>query len=210
MEEHMMVHELLEQALREKKISIARIAELTDIPERYVTLLITGERQGLPPAPYVRGYLIKIATALGLDGQAMWQLYRKQQELKTSGERDTLPTNRFAFRRMSKRSIWIVVVAAIAVLAGGWWLHTVMGSGHIDISNPAENNVVVHEAFIDVRGTVQAGDRLTINNEDVPVDRSGYFEKRLSLEPGVNTVEFKAKRLLGKEQTVVRQVIYQQ
>ena len=210
MEERTMVNEILEEALREKKMSTARLAELTDIPERYVALLVEGSQQGLPPAPYVRGYLIRIATALGLDGQQVWQIYMKQQELKTSGEGDTLPINRFAFKRINRKNMAMIVIAVAVVIVAGIWVRTIAIREGIDVKNPAESGVVVYEPSIDLRGKINPGERLTINNEDVAIDRSGYFEKNFSLEPGINTVEFKVKRLLGKEQAVTRQIIYQQ
>jgi len=35
------------------------------------------------------------------------------------------------------------------------------------------------------------------------------FGNDFALQPGLNTVEFKAKRLLGKEVTIIKQIIYQ-
>lgn len=210
MEERMTVNEIVEGAMREKKMSVARLAELTDIPERYVGLLVRGERQGLPPAPYVRGYVIRIAEALNLDSGQVWQVYMEQQELKTSGEGDTLPTNRFAFKRVNKKGIMAVVVVLAVVAMAGFWTWKIAGREGIDVKNPAESGVVVYEPSIDLRGKINPGERLTINNEDVAIDRNGYFEKNFSLEPGINTVEFKVRRLLGKEDSVVRQIIYQQ
>lgn len=210
MEERTTVNEIVEGAMRERKISVARLAELTDIPERYVTLLVEGKMQGLPPAPYVRGYLIRIAAALGLDGQQVWRAYMEEQDLKTSGEGDTLPINRFAFKRMSKKSIGVIVAIAAIVIVAGLGVRMIAGRERIDIKNPMEDSVVVHEQAIDLRGKINSGERLTINNEPITIDRNGYFEKNFSLEPGINTVEFKVKRLLGKEDTVVKQIIYQQ
>ena len=196
--------------MREKKISVARLAELTDIPERYVVLLVEGKMQGLPPAPYVRGYLIRIAAALGLDGQQLWRIYTGQQELKTSGESDTLPINRFAFKRMSKKSIGVIVAVVVVVIVAvlGAWM--IAGREKIDIKNPVGDSVVVHEQSINLQGKINLGERLTINNEPITIDRSGYFEKNFPLEPGINTVEFRVKRLLGREDVVVKQIIYQQ
>ncbi|KKU34869.1 MAG: Transcriptional regulator [Candidatus Wolfebacteria bacterium GW2011_GWC2_46_275] len=206
----MTVKELVEDALREKKLSIARLAEMTDIPERYVVMLLGGEHKGLPPAPYVRGYLIRIAGALGLEGQILWQAYKKQLELKTSGEGDTLPSNRFAFKRVNRGKIATIAILVIVAIAGAVWMKALLGTGEIDIKNPAEDSIVTYESSIDLRGRIDPSDRLIINNEDVTIDTSGYFEKEFSLEPGINSVEFKVKRLLGKETTIVKQIIYQQ
>lgn len=208
--EEMIVKEILEEALREKKMTVARLAELTDIPERYVVMFVEGEQKGLPPAPYVRGYLMRIAGALGLEGQMLWQVYKKQIQPKTSGEGDKLPTNRFALKRLNRKKAIGVVGIVIVVIAGALWVKALLGTGEIDIKNPSQESTVVNDPSIDLRGKINPSDRLTINNEGVVIDKSGYFEKKFSLEPGINSVEFKVKRLLGKETTVVKQIIYQQ
>jgi cytoskeletal protein RodZ len=208
--EGMTVKEILEEVLREKKMTIARLAEATDIPERYVVMLVEGEQKGLPPAPYVRGYLIRIAGALGLEGQTLWQAYTKQLQPKTSGESDKMPTNRFAFKRINRKKIVMIVGTAIVLIGVVIWAKALLGTGEIDIKNPSQDSIVVNESSIDLQGKINPSDRLTINNEDVATDKSGYFEKRFSLEPGINSVEFKVKQLLGKGTTVTKQIIYQQ
>lgn len=209
-ERTMTVKEIVEEALREKKLTVTRLAEMTDIPERYVIMLLTDEQKGLPPAPYVRGYLIKIAGALGLEGATLWQAYKKQLELKTSGEGDKLPSNRFAFKRVNRGKIFMTLVIVVAVAIGALWVNAVMGTGEIDVMNPVEDSIVTYEPSIDLRGKIDPSDRLIINNEDVAIDTSGYFEKEFSLEPGINSIEFKVRRLLGKETTITKQIIYQQ
>lgn len=208
--EGLTVKEILEEVLRERKMTVARLAETTDIPERYVIMLVEGEQKGLPPAPYVRGYLMRIADALGLEGQVLWQAYKKQLQPKTSGETDKLPTNRFALKRLNRKKAGAIIGIAIVVIAGGVWVKTLLGTGEIDIKNPSQESTVVNDPSIDLQGKINPSDRLTINNEDVAIDKSGYFEKKFSLEPGINSIEFKVKRLLGKETTVVKQIIYQQ
>lgn len=209
-EQTMTVKEIVEDVLHEKKMSVARLAEMTDIPERYVAALIAGEQKGLPPAPYVRGYLIKIAAALGLEGQSLWQTYKKQLELKTSGESDKLPSNRFAFKRVNRMKVAVVLALLAAAIGAGIWVRSLLGTSEIDIKNPTEDSVVVYEPSIDLRGRIDPGTRLTVNNENVAIDKNGYFEKKYSLEPGINSVEFKVKRILGKETVITKQIIYQQ
>lgn len=208
--EEMTVKEILEDVLREKKMTVSRLAETTDIPERYVVMFVEGEQKGLPPAPYVRGYLMRIEGALGLEGQVLWQAYKKQLQPNTSGEGDKLPTNRFALKRVNRKKVMVIAGVAIILIGVGIWAKTLLGNGEIDIKNPLQERTVVSDPSIDLQGKIDPSDRLMINNEDVAIDKSGYFEKRFSLEPGINSIEFKVKRLLGKETTIIKQIIYQQ
>ena len=63
--------------------------------------------------------------------------------------------------------------------------------------------------IVNVTGQVNPGDTLTLNNEVIYPDKSGRFEKEIQLESGLNTLEFRVKRYLGRETTVVKQVLYQ-
>ena len=202
--------EIVEMAMQEKRMSIARLAEATDIPERYVAMLVSGDYKSLPPAPYVRGYIMRLAGALGLDGQELWQLYKRHQQLRTSGEGDKLPSNRFALKRMDTKKAAAIAIAVALIVGIGMKIISMTGAAEIDIKNPIQNNVVTNQQVIDLQGKITPGDRLKINNEEIVIDKNGYFEKNFSLEPGINSIEFKVKRLLGKEVTVVKTIIYQQ
>ena len=84
-----------------------------------------------------------------------------------------------------------------------------MGTPQIQISSPAADNLIVNSPSIKLSGEVNSRDKLTVNGEEILVGENGHFEKDFSLQPGINTIEFRVKRFLGKETAVVRQVIYQ-
>ena len=62
---------------------------------------------------------------------------------------------------------------------------------------------------ITVSGNVEVRDTLTLNGEVIYPNEEGFFEKRVQLEPGLNTLEFKVKRYLGQESSLIKQVFYQ-
>ena len=64
------------------------------------------------------------------------------------------------------------------------------------------------EETIIVSGNVKSGDTLTLNDEVIYPDGEGFFEKRVQLEPGLNTLEFRVKRYLGRESSLTKQVFY--
>ena len=74
--------------------------------------------------------------------------------------------------------------------------------------SPATNDILVTTSPLKLVGQINPRDKLTINGEELVRDASGHFEKEFPLQDGVNTAEFKVKRFLGKETTVVRQIIY--
>ncbi len=208
--------ELLNEAIDTRNLDVKKLAELTDVPVHYLSALAEGEMSKLPAAPYVRGYLVKIAEILKIDGEALLRAYKQEISLwpvKTSGPQDKLPTNRFAFKVFGKKSIFIGgVVLIIAIILLLWrfdGFFGFFGTPQIDITNPETESLIVNADSIKLSGKVNPSDKLTINNEEILPQLDGQFEKDFSLQVGVNTIEFKVKRFLGKETNVVKQVIYQ-
>ena len=83
---------LIVDAMRMKSISVEKLAGVTGVSDRILNGLIEERYENLPPAPYVRGYLLKIAAVLNLDGEALWADYVKHNDsVRRSGKKDQLP-----------------------------------------------------------------------------------------------------------------------
>ena len=195
-----------------KGLTPEKLAEIADVPEHYMRALYGEDYKNLPPEPYVRGYIMRIANALEIDGEALWNVYKNTLSLKTSGDKDKLPINRFAFKdkKIGKKKIIIAAIAVLILIFAGFKASKYFGTSSLDISNPPFDNYTTNDPNIYLRGKIDSQDNLTINGENVSVDSSGYFEKQWALNPGPNMLEFKVKRLLGKTVTIDRQIILQQ
>lgn len=87
------------ESLNNRGINVSKLAELSGVPERYVEALHSGNFERLPAAPYVRGYISKIAAALGLNAEELWSAYSSEYILAASGPQDRLPENRFSLKK---------------------------------------------------------------------------------------------------------------
>ncbi|MDI6717901.1 MAG: helix-turn-helix domain-containing protein [Patescibacteria group bacterium] len=201
--------QMFEEALFLKGLNIEKLAHLADIPEDYLKAIYNEDNKKLPPAPYIRGYLMKAAEVLGIDGDVFWQAYKKNFDLKISGEKDNLPFNRFAFKKADKKKTIIVILLIFAIIYLIFGISKLF-SGSLEIYSPLSDSTVVNQPFIDIKGKIDSRNRLLINNEDTPADTNGNFEKQYSLQPGINIIEFKVKKLLGKEIKITKEIIYQQ
>ncbi len=203
-EEQKPITKILKELLEERGLTHDKLADLTDIPKRFIASLSKGEFDQLPAKPYVRGYLFKIAEVLEIDPHTLWQSYRRSADLAVSGERDKLPSNRFALKKI-RASRLIAIFALIIVMSfAGFRFNDILGRPTIDLSLPDSTT----EEKIIVSGAVSPGDRLTLNGEVIYPSQSGEFEKEVQLEPGLNTLEFRIKRYLGRENKVIHQVFY--
>jgi len=204
-QEHKNINELLSELMNERHVTADKLSDATNIPKRFIVSLMKGESENLPARPYVRGYLFKIAEALQVDPHILWQSYRISDDFRASGGQDKLPTNRFAFKKIRTSRVVATFFIVVVIVFVGFRFNDILGRPTLNVSLPESTS----EETITVTGSVSPGDRLTLNAEVIYPDEAGLFEKRIQLEPGLNTLEFRIKRYLGQESKFVKQVFYQ-
>lgn len=201
---------LILEALKLRGLTLDKLSQITGVSERSLALILEERFDKLPPEPYVHGYIIKIAEALNLDGQKLWQEYLKNnEEIRRSGQEDILPPNRFAIPRINKK-IAVGVIAAILIL--GYLavrLPAIFGQPEIIIQGMDNNPTVVLEASTTIHGIMNPADELKINGEIIYPDKDGNFQKNVLLQSGFNNIVFQIKKLLGKTYTIDKQIFYQ-
>lgn len=201
--------EFFNDILAVRGLTIEKLAELAGVPNRYLAAMSSGDFQKLPALPYTRGYLMKIAEVLGIDGDELWQTYKDEIALKINAP-DKLPSNRFAIRRFGKMKIIIGIILVSAIIYLIWQSDNLLGIPKIEITYPMADDLVLSIPLIKLAGKISnPKDKLTVNGEQIFINSDGSFEKEIFLRPGVNDIEFRIKRFLGKETKVVKKVVFQ-
>jgi len=204
MNEKKKLDELLKELMAAKGLSVAKLASSSNIPSRFIDLLIEGRYNQLPSKPYIRGYLIKIASILGIEPEALLESYNSSVELSSSGKMDKLPINRFAFKPINRGLIVGIIIIAIIVGIIVFRFKDIMGIPTIQVNVPTTTQTQT----LSVTGYVKPGDSVTLNNENVYPASDGTFEKDVLLSPGLNTLQFNVKRFLGEETNLIKYVSY--
>jgi len=203
--------QILVEAMQHYDFNIEKLSRATGISERFLEAFINENFSELPPAPYVRGYLREIGKFLNLNGDELWQIYLKgRNDIKSSGEKDRLPSNRFAFSPFFGRAaiivfLFLVVVFSYLIVRGG----SILGQPSLEIISPKQDFLVTNETDFLIQGKTDTFVILTLNGNRLYPDKDGNFELKVRLQPGLNSFEFKAKRFLGREKVIVRQIVYQ-
>lgn len=192
-----------------QEISLEKLAYLTNIPLRFLIALQKGELNKLPGPPYVRGYLLKIAEALNADAEPLLKSYKNSIQSNNNNKGiDRLPENRFAIKPFNKSIVIVFILLAVLVLFLISRLGAILGVPTITVSLPA-STLITNNELLKIEGKITPGGRLTLNNELIYADSEGKFEKEIILSQGLNTLEFDAKKFLGREAKFTRQVFYQ-
>lgn len=201
--------DILAEAIDNKNFNIKKLSEITGIHERHLKLLLEGGLRKLPPAPYVRGYLTKISQALGLDRDELYQIYKNEIEGFSSGPEDRLPGNRFVIRSSGKKIIFYGILGLAIASYLLWNMDKLLGVSYLEVIYPDEDSISVFEESIVIEGKTDFSNKLTINNEQIYLDKDGHFKKEYSLQEGLNTFEIISKKFLGRESRVMKKVIKQ-
>ena len=181
MDEQKPINETLKEAMEIKGLPIARLQQLTDIPERYLETIFKGDLKKMPAAPYVRGYLYKLSEILGLNGEELWQRYKQEAEIFSSGAKDRLPENRFAIKTIPRK--WAVggIIGVVILIYLGINAGRLLGKPPLTINLPIADISLTNRPETLISGTINPDDILKINGQEIIADKEGSFENHLSI-----------------------------
>lgn len=189
-------------------MTLKRLAEQSGIPLVQIERLVVGEYEKLPAAPYARGYLRTLGKLLDFDGERVFHDLETRGVFERAGVRDTLPANRFEPRRTRIFS-WFAIGALILGSYIAIRYTAIFGKPMISLSSPDAPIITTQEPRYTVRGKITGGDEVSVNGAEITLDESGGFSADLDLEQGLNSLEIKAKKFLGRETTILRQIVYE-
>ena len=196
-------------ALRARGLTAGKLSELSGVSERFLESLIEDKFEALPSLPYTRGYILKIADVLGLDGEELFNEYLKDNEaVKRSGRDDRFPANRFERPKFTGKIVVLSLVILGILLYVFLKVSFFAGRDGLLLQNLGENITYSNEPAFTVSGQVGDSYELTLNGEKIYSDENGDFTAQIELKEGFNTLVFVTKKFLGKEKTATKQVFY--
>lgn len=198
-------------AMRAKSLTTEKLSQQTGISERFITPLLEEDLNKMPALPYAHGYVLKIAEVLDLDGEEIWETYFRDNELlRSSGSKDRLPENRFALSWLNKK---VLLLAIIILAVASYFVIRIFFifdiSREIKIEGLGDNVIVVSEPVFIIKGKINPDFGLTIDQSRIYPDTSGSFEEVIKLNPGLNTVTIILEGLLGREEKIIKQILYE-
>ena len=201
--------DLILERINTKGLNLEKIFQASGIPKHYLEIIIKGDWRKLPAAPYTRGYFKKLESVLDFEQNFLWNKYQEEDETRSSGPQDKLPENRFAIKNNKGRLIIPFAILALFVAYIGINASKFLGKPSISVISPLSATVITSLPSFVFSGSIDPQDKLFINGEEAFIDKSGGFQEDYKLQTGLNTFELTVKRFLGKENKVVKQIIYQ-
>ena len=197
------------QKRREKGLSLDRLSCLSGIEKEVLENLEKDNWSELLPDIYIRGYLLKIGEVLGVDGEELWSLYKKdKRRAKIKRIKNHLP---FLKRNSKKRTTFfqVIIIVFFFILIGifsFWQIKKFLKPPEIQLFYP-ENNMIVSENPIKIEGRTNAS-ILLINHQKIPLKEDGYFSFLVPLLEGTNIIEIESLNPFGQKTVLKRRVVY--
>lgn len=191
------VGEELVRARMARGISREASAKTLAIPVRYIEALETGLYHALPGEIYIRGWLKKYASLLGVENEEIMQRYARETTLRHAPQAEQRKKNKkFVTRIFSLLNARRIVGALIIIGAAGY-------IGFVLYQGLKPPTVVLHNdptgqqtqsTNITLGGTTDIGVELKINQQVIELSDTGSFEEDVILIEGINTITVEAKR----------------
>jgi cytoskeletal protein RodZ len=206
-EDEVLFTEFFNHKLKERGFTLKQLSDTTGIAIKHLENFGNGRFEHLPSAPYVHGYFVKLGDILGFDPDEWWDRIKEEDTVHRSGAADRMPDNRFN-RLQGRALLWGLIIVGLVGIYIAARFTTIIGEPRLILTEPTADISSVSASTLVFRGTIKNGDSLTIDGASVYLSQDGSFSADVLLRPGANTIELKAKKILGREITLTREVYY--
>lgn len=194
----------LRNAREERNIPIDMMARMIRISPSYIEAIEGCDFDALPAGKiYKKRFIESYAKALEMDPAPLLDQLMDEELNDVSVEGPTHP-------RQSMRRHWFgnvpqllrifgglcVLLAVVAYL--GWQINRILEPPPLVIYSP-EDGHISEEANILIQGETDKEVEIFINGTLVNNDEQGFFDERIDLSEGVNTITVTARKKHGKE-----------
>lgn len=194
--------------------SLPEVARKIMVSQDNLECLENGTYENLPGKVYCKNFLKRYVEFLGFSLDEVWEVYKDELEpafperLTDYQHQPRLPLSLHNFITWPK-VVRASLLSITALLLFGYVGYVAYGSLKppvLTITQP-DNNTVVQQPVITVRGETDPGVQVTINQQAVIVE-DGVFEQELDLHEGVNEIRILAEKKHGRETSMTRSVIF--
>lgn len=200
--------EKMKRARNEKRITLSEISKNTKIQMEYLESLESGDYKALPADVYVRGFIKSFAEYVGINDEYLIKSFNKEKSIQKNiqgNEKKELNSKHVNLSRFYFNPKLISVILISLFFLGLFFylyknLNNFVSNPSLVILNP-ENNTIIDNSSVIVKGRTDIGNNLFINNQSVLVDDGGGFSENVVLREGINVIMIKSVNQFNKEIT---------
>jgi cytoskeletal protein RodZ len=195
----------------QKQLTLEESASKLNIKREYLTALEADEYEKLPGGVYEKTFLKKYTAFLGLD-YALLENPREKNKTNRRKKSENIFTKKITagrellvFPKILRNFLIILLILALFFYLG-FYLENSLSRPQIKIYSPADN-LFATSSSVEVTGKTSPKTEVSINNELISKDDTGYFRKTIDLKKGVNEITISAQNRHGQKEIIKKQIL---
>lgn len=206
------IGELLKKARLEKNYSLQKVSQKTNIRQKYLTALETGQYNLLPAGIYGKNFLRDYAYFLGLDSHELTKELDSTVDVSSNKApldpfKKKLPKFQY-FLSIPKifKNLIISVSVIMCVLYLGIFINKIISPPYLEIFYP-QKDLTINATSLTITGKTDKMATVIINGKTVLISKTGDFSQKINLKSDVNTITIIANKKYSKKQIIIRKII---
>ncbi|MCL4367239.1 helix-turn-helix domain-containing protein [Patescibacteria group bacterium] len=206
------VGQTLKETREEKLLSLEEVEKSTKIRRELLEALESDDYKKLPPSTFVQGFIKNYAKFLGLDPNKLLAIFRREFSDKAHKpyvmDAFVHPADPKKIKITPGKVLGVVISLIILSFFAYLWLQyrQFVGSPTLIVDNPVDQ-MTTDSSNIIVEGKTDPEIKVSVNNQDIPVDSNGQFKTQISLSSPVNKINVEATSKFGQKIDVDR-IVY--
>lgn len=209
------VGQILKEAREAQFYTLEDVERHTKIRKSMVDALERGDYDKLPPQTFILGFIKNYGKFLGLDSEKLLAVFRRDYEsrkhppvvLKSFSD----PLKEVHFRLSAAHVVWGVVFLIVFGFFAYLWVEyrQFVGAPYLEVTSPVDQQTVDIPLVV-VEGKTVPEVKVTVNDQEIEVDREGKFKEEIKLSSTTTRIVVKATSKFGRSAVVERVVFVKQ
>lgn len=205
------VGQVLKEERGKKLYTLDEVEKATKIRKELLEALEEGQYHKLPPTTFIQGFIKNYGKFLGLNSEKLLAIFRREYSFQKHPPRIlesfSNPVDKKRFRITPARALGSAILTLVIIFFIYLWFEYrfLVRAPFLEVISPS-NQISVDTPTIAVIGRTDPEEKVTINNQEIPVDPSGKFTQEIKLSNSVNTIVITAVSKEGKVTKIERTV----
>lgn len=205
------VGQILKESREAKFYTLDEIEKHTKIRKELLEALEDDNYSKLPPETFIQGFIKNYGKFLGLDTGKLMAVFRRDYEASKHPpvvlESFSKPLKQKKFNLTPARVLAAAVTIIFLAFFGYLWFEyrQYVGAPPLEVASPSESQTVDIPA-VKVIGKTDPEVKVTVNNQEIGVDKEGKFEEEIKLSSSSNTITVVATSKFGQSAKIERTV----
>ncbi|MEI8067416.1 MAG: helix-turn-helix domain-containing protein [Candidatus Shapirobacteria bacterium] len=185
---------LIKNTRLDKELELIEVSKKLKIPVKYLEALENEDIPNFPQEPYCSLIIKDYADFLGLNGQEILSLFRRDFEQKRKTR-----SGKKSFLSFTPQFTFVISIIITVILFSSYLISEYIKfnrAPRLKIAWPTES--LVMNSSIEINGNTDPESTVKINQDLIIVDAKGNFSRKMNLVNGDNKVSIESKSSNGK------------